>query len=197
MWGTEWPCYGGENDEMRRISGVQRQELAMTVLGHRGKTLWASVLGLSMVVALSGCSAETPRDTANTESSASAAPAESVPAEGETAEPVEIPVDTPAGEESQRILDLLNAEDDTTADDWEGRLHSSFTAEVSTEELVELFNQNLRPAQPFTAVGYEGGDRQAVTTLNSPVSAPVDMTITLDSEGLISGLFFGESASEG
>lgn len=165
----------------------------MTVLGHRWKTVWASALGVSVVVALSGCSSDAPEDTAET---ASATPAGSAPAEGETAEPVEIPTDTPAGEESQRILDLLNAEEDTTVDDWDARLHSSFTAEVTTEELVDLFNQNLRPAQPFTAVGYEGGDRQAVTTLTSPVSDPIDMTVTLDSEGLVSGLFFGESAPE-
>lgn len=168
----------------------------MAVLGHRRKTAWASALGLSLAVTLSGCSAESPDEAPDTET-AEATTASPAPDENAATEPVEIPTDTPAGEESQRILDLLNAEDDTTADDWDDRLHSSFTAEVSTEELVDLFNQNIRPAQPFTATGYEGGDRQAVTTLTSPVSAPMDMTVTLDAEGLISGLFFGESASEG
>lgn len=168
----------------------------MAVLGHRGTIAWASALGLSLAVTLSACSSDTSDESPTTESAETTAGSDGTE-EGAAAEPVEIPTDTPAGEESQRILDLLNAEDDTTVDDWDGRLHSSFTAEVSTEELVDLFNQNLRPAQPFTATGYEGGDRQAVTTLTSPVSAPMDMTVTLDAEGLISGLFFGESASDG
>ena len=42
---------------------------------------------------------------------------------------------------------------------------------------------------------YEGGDRQAVTTLNSPISDPLDMTVTLDADSRITGLFFGESAA--
>ena len=111
------------------------------------------------------------------------------------AEAVEIPEDTAAGQESKRIVEILNAEEDTTAEDWEGHLHESFTAEVSVDELVELFNQNLRPAQPFTATNYEGGERQAVTTLTSPVSDPLDMTVALDTDGLITGLFFGESGA--
>ena len=116
--------------------------------------------------------------------------------EAPTAEAVQIPGDTALGQESQRIVEVLNAEADTTAADWEGTLHSSFTAEVSVDELVDLFNQNLRPAQPFTVTGYEGGDRQAVTTLTSPVSAPMEMTVALDTDGLITGLFFSESTSD-
>lgn len=115
--------------------------------------------------------------------------------EAPVSEPVDIPDDTPVGQESQRIVEILNADDDTTAQDWDDHLHDSFTAEVSVEELVDLFNQNLRPAQPFTATDYEGGDRQAVTTLESPVSDPLDMTVVLDSDDLITGLFFGESES--
>lgn len=110
---------------------------------------------------------------------------------------VDIPGDTPVGEESQRIVDILNAEEDSTVEDWAGHLHASFTAEVSAEEIVELVNQNIRPAQPFTVTNYEGGERQAVTTLTSPVSAPLDMSVTLDSDGLITGLFFGESSPPG
>ncbi|MDN5742984.1 MAG: Cpe/LpqF family protein [Yaniella sp.] len=113
------------------------------------------------------------------------------------ADSVDIPGDTPVGEESQRIVDILNAKEDSTVDDWGSRLHASFTAEVSPEEIVELINQNIRPAQPFTVTNYEGGERQAVTTLTSPASAPLDMSVTLDSDGLVTGLFFGESSPPG
>src|SRR5699024_7336756 len=75
--------------------------------------------------------------------------------------------------------------------------HDTFTDEVSVEELVDLFNENLRPAQPFTPTDYEGGDREAVTTLTSEVSDPLDMSLSVDPDGLITGLFFGPSDSDG
>ncbi|NLZ58597.1 MAG: hypothetical protein GX898_09940 [Corynebacterium sp.] len=146
----------------------------------------ALVAGTAMM--LSACSStdtpeETPNDSLNTSQEA--------PAE----ESVEIPGDTAVGEESQTIVDMLNADEDTTVDVWEDKLHPSFTAEVPAEDMVEIFNQNLRPAKPFTVTNYEGGDRQAVTTLTSPVSDPLDMTVVVDTEGLITGLFFGESGA--
>lgn len=146
----------------------------------------ALVAGTAMM--LSACSStdtpeETPNDSLNTSQDA--------PVE----ESVEIPGDTAVGEESQTIVDMLNADEDTTVDVWEDKLHPSFTAEVPAEDMVEIFNQNLRPAKPFTVTNYEGGDRQAVTTLTSPVSDPLDMTVVVDTEGLITGLFFGESGA--
>ena len=146
----------------------------------------ALVAGTAMM--LSACSStdtpeETPNDSLNT--------SQESPAE----ESVEIPGDTAVGEESQTIVDMLNADEDTTVDVWEDKLHPSFTAEVPAEDMVEIFNQNLRPAKPFTVTNYEGGDRQAVTTLTSPVSDPLDMTVVVDTEGLITGLFFGESGA--
>ena len=146
------------------------------------KVLLTGVLALGLVFSVSGCAA----DDAPAESTDAA----SVAPNDATTDDVAINTETAAGEESQRIVDLLNAAEDTTADDWQDRLHPSFTAEVSVEELVELFNQNLRPAQPFTVSTYEGGDRQAVTTLTSPLSDPIEMTIALDPEALITGLFF-------
>lgn len=145
------------------------------------------LLASSVAIALASCaSPESPTETPDEANGTQEAP---------VSEPVDIPDDTPVGQESQRIVEILNADDDTTAQDWDDHLHDSFTAEVSVEELVDLFNQNLRPAQPFTATDYEGGDRQAVTTLESPMSDPLDMTVVLDSDDLITGLFFGESES--
>lgn len=147
------------------------------------KSVLASVFAASLTV--TGCSNADESTTSSDEPQSAPQPS--------ATEAVDIATDTPAGEESQRIVDLLNAEEDTTAEDWEASLHPSFTEDVSVEELVELFNQNLRPAQPFTVTNYEGGDRQAVTTLTSPVSDPLDMTVTLDTDVLITGLFFGPS----
>ncbi|GAA2038804.1 hypothetical protein GCM10009720_19030 [Yaniella flava] len=148
-----------------------------------------SALAASAAVALASCSSsDAPSEASDEPSVAQEAPAD---------EAVQIPEDTAVGQETQRIVEILNADADTTAEEWEDALHSSFTAEVPVEELVELLNQNVRPAQPFTVTGYEGGDRQAVTTLTSPVSAPVDMTLSLDADGMITGLFFGETTSDG
>lgn len=148
----------------------------------------STVIVATTAVALSACSSTDTTEEPSTDTVSSTQ-------ESAAVDPVEIPGDTPAGEESQRLLDMLNAEEDATVADWEGKLHPSFTAEVPTEDVVALFNENLRPAQPFTVSNYEGGDRQAVTTLTSPVSDPMDMTVVLDAEGLITGLHFGPSAA--
>ena len=157
----------------------------MTLATRNWKLLLSGVFAVSLAFTMTGCSdadetPETSETTAATQDDAAT-------------EVVDIDTETAVGEESQRIVDLLNAQEDTTADDWADRLHPSFTEEVSVEELVDLFNQNLRPAQPFSVVNYEGGDRQAVTTLTSPVSDPIEMTVSLDTESLITGLFFGPS----
>lgn len=161
----------------------------MKLLGRTKRHMITTALVAGTAIALSACSAsdtpeESTNDSANTSQEEAVAP-----------EAVEIPGDTAVGEESQNIVDMLNADEDTTVEVWEEKLHPSFTAEVPAEDMVEIFNQNLRPAKPFTVTNYEGGDRQAVTTLTSPVSDPLDMTVVVDTEGLITGLFFGESGA--
>ncbi|MFT3942270.1 MAG: Cpe/LpqF family protein [Ancrocorticia sp.] len=111
------------------------------------------------------------------------------------ATPVNIP-DTPVGTTSQWIVDVLNSDEDTVVADWETKLHSSFTAEVSAEELVQLVNQQLRPAHPFTATHYQGDERQAITELSSELSPALDMTVALNDEGQIIGLFFAPASKK-
>lgn len=55
-------------------------------------------------------------------------------------------METPAGQEFQRIVDLLHADEDTSIQNWEDALHSSFTAEVSADGLVDLLRPDIRPA---------------------------------------------------
>lgn len=104
--------------------------------------------------------------------------------------------DTPAGQTTEWILGVLGAEDDTTAEDWADRLHASFTAEVSAEELAELINTQIRPAGPFTVTDYEGADRQAVATLEPAVGEPLDMTVVVDPDDQILGLMFTPAAPD-
>lgn len=157
----------------------------MTVMGRRIRSGFISFLVISTGLAFASCTSEEAEDT-------SANVTQEAPEES-----VDIPEDTLAGEQSQRVVELLNAEEDTTTEDLEEHLHSSVTAEMSVEELVDLFNENLRPAQPFTVTNYEGGERQAVTTVTSQVSDPLDVSVSVDNNGLITGLFFTPAESEG
>lgn len=160
----------------------------MPTRGRYRKILLRSALVASATVLIASCSSP--------DSTAESTIDQSTSQDSASADSVNISLDTPVGQESQRIVDILNADEDTTTEQWAETLHSSFTAEVSVEELVDLLNHNIRPAQPFTVTQYEGQDRQAVTTLTSATSAPVDMTVALDSEGSIIGLFFGENMPE-
>lgn len=103
---------------------------------------------------------------------------------------------TPAGQTAEWILGVLDAEDDTTAEDWADRLHASFTSEVSAEELAELINVQIRPAGPFTVTDYEGADRQAVATLEPAMGEPLDMTVVVDPDDQILGLMFTPAAPD-
>jgi hypothetical protein len=98
-------------------------------------------LGVVSTLALSGCTQA----------------AEEIPVVSETPADetsVEIP-GTPVGQVAQKMVDVMNADDDTTAADWEGQLHDSFTAQVSIDDFVDLLNTNIRPAQPFVPTAYE------------------------------------------
>lgn len=121
--------------------------------------------------------------------------AETADSEEETAAvSVDIP-STPAGKKAQLILDALNAEDDTAAADWEGVFDEAFTDQVPLDQFAELLNAQIRPAQPFTAVAYTGDERRSVTTLESPMSAPIDMTIVVGVDDRVTGLTFTPSAA--
>ncbi|WOF21480.1 Cpe/LpqF family protein [Microbacterium betulae] len=126
--------------------------------------------------------------------SACASPGSSSPSDTGTAS-VEIDTATPAGEKAQWIVDLLNADEDTTVAEWEPELHESFVAEVSSDELVDLLNTDIRPAAPYTVTGYEDSGTQSVTTLESDVVDPMNMSVTLDDAGQIVGLWFGPTSA--
>lgn len=143
----------------------------------RWKTTLALLTTLASILALSACAPSASDKPSATESPTA------------PATPVDIP-ETPVGAMSQWIVDVLNSDKDTTTADWEGKLHSSFTAKVPAEDLVQLVNQQLRAVHPFTVTHYQGNEQQAVTELSSDLSPALDMTVALNSEGQIVGLLF-------
>lgn len=110
---------------------------------------------------------------------------------GHTADGVELP-ETASGEAAADVLEILNAEQDSTEDDWEDRLSTSFTEEVSAEELAEALNSQFRPVGPWTVVEHEDFDDASVTSLEATEGQEVEMQLALDDDGLIETLFFAE-----
>lgn len=99
---------------------------------------------------------------------------------------------TPAGETAAYVLSVLNAEGESTAEDWQGRLHSSAAAELSPSGLAAAINTTIRPQRPWSAGAYEGDETQSVTRLEAE-SAELNLHIEVDETGqLITTLFFGE-----
>lgn len=150
---------------------------------HRWKATLALLTALITTLTLSACSPSN-SGTPSSSGSPTAAPT-----------PVNIP-DTPVGAISQWIVDVLNAEEETVAADWEGKLHSSFMAEASAQDIAELVNQQLRPARPFTVTHYQGDERQAVTELSSDLSPAMDMTVVINNEDQITGLWFSPASTK-
>jgi len=121
-----------------------------------------------------------------TETSDSASPTPSSPS-------AEI-ADTAAGAKTAWIIDVLDAEQDTTAAEWEPHLDTTFTAEVSAAEVAELLNTQIRPAAPFTVTAYQGDERSAVATLKGTIGEAFDMTVAINDEDKIVALLLGPAS---
>lgn len=105
--------------------------------------------------------------------------------------------DTMLGGRVSWIFDVLNAPEDTTVEQWEPLLHESVTEVVSPADLVETLNTQIRPAQPFTATEYrETGQNQAVLTIEGTAGGPLDMTVAIDADNLITGFQFTPAAPD-
>ena len=123
------------------------------------------------------------------------APAAQTP-DSETTPPspsVEI-ADTPVGAKTAWIIDVLGAEDDTTAAQWETHLDTTFTTQVSAAEVADLLNTQIRPAAPFTVTAYQGDERSAVTTLKGTIGEPFDMTVAINGDDKIVTFLLGPAS---
>lgn len=135
------------------------------------RKLGAIVLSLSLIGTLGACAAESaPKPAASSTVSTAAMPA------------------TPAGERMQWFLDLLNAETDTSAADWEGQVSDAMLAAVSVDQLVSLTNLQLRPAKPFVATDYEGTDLEATAVFTGELGEPFQVNLSVGPDGVIGGL---------
>jgi len=111
----------------------------------------------------------------------------------ETTKSAEIP-DTPVGQVTQWIVDEMNADVDTDAAGWAERLTDEFQAEVSADDIAALINKQIRPARPLVATAYKGTETDAVTTIAGVLGAPFDLSVTVDEQQRISGLFLKPAA---
>ncbi|MDY0828926.1 Cpe/LpqF family protein [Microbacterium sp. BG28] len=102
--------------------------------------------------------------------------------------------DTPVGEKTSWIIDVLGAAQDTTAAEWEPHLDAVFTAEVSATEVADLLNTQIRPAAPFTVTAYQGDERSAVTTIRGTVGEPFDMTVAINDDDKIIAFLLGPAS---
>ncbi|WP_298038099.1 Cpe/LpqF family protein [uncultured Microbacterium sp.] len=98
---------------------------------------------------------------------------------------------TPVGDAAQWVLDEMNADDDTTATAWESRLSAQFQAEVGAEDVASLINTQIRPARPLEVTAYRGTETEAVVTVAGALGEPFDLSISIDDDQLIGGLFLG------
>lgn len=108
---------------------------------------------------------------------------------------VEIPA-TPVGAVTEWVLDQMNGEADTDPADWAPRLHDDFTAEVSPQEVTDIINRQIRPARPLVPTAYEGTERASRTVIEGAVGAPFELSIVIDDDDLITGLFMGPVTPE-
>ena len=131
-------------------------------------TLTAALAAIALTLA--GCAGTTTAPSSSPSPTASASQAAVV-----------IPA-TPAGATTRWVLDLMNAEADTTAADWEGRLTAEFLAEVPAEEIAKLINTSIRPAKPLEATAYEGDERTAVTTIVGQIGDLVESLLKRGSD---------------
>lgn len=134
-----------------------------------------ALISLVAVTALAACTSAKP------------SPADDSPAS------VEIPA-TPVGERMTWILDVFEAEADTTPGEWARVLDENFQKQVPAEQVAEMTNRQIRPAAPFTVTAYNGTETEARATLAGALGDPFDLTLAIDSAGRITTMLLGPVA---
>ncbi len=104
--------------------------------------------------------------------------------------------DTRVGVTAAWVLEVMNADRDTTVQQWEGRLHEDFTAQVSADEVAELINVQIRPARPLVPTAYRGTESEAVVTVEGSIGEPFDLSLVVDDDDRITGMLLGPVTPE-
>ncbi|TLP99577.1 hypothetical protein FEF26_02955 [Nesterenkonia salmonea] len=146
--------------------------------GNVATTASAAVLALLMA----SCSSDAPDGAPNSgaPSTANDEPAPSAP--------VSIP-DTAVGEVTDHVLEVVNSDQDSTAEDWEGLLSESFRSEVDETQLAEVLNQSILPGSPWTATEYQGTETQSTTRVEGS-AGELNLVLQIDADDQVVALFW-------
>jgi beta-lactamase class A len=119
-------------------------------------------------------------------SASPADPAEDAPG----AEPVVLP-GSPVGQQAQWLLDTVDSDEAVPVQETGERLAQVMLDAASAEEISGVLEQ-VREGRPWTPTAHEEQGGQSVTTIASDDAGTFEMQVSVDADGLIEGLFFGE-----
>ncbi|WP_150462085.1 serine hydrolase [Nesterenkonia ebinurensis] len=156
-------------------------------------SLTALTSATALTLALSACGTGEEDETAEPDNGTVQSPQETDETEtadddAPSADPAELP-DTPAGQTAEYVLEVINAEEDSTAQDWQDRLSESFRAELDEASVAEFINEQLRPAAPWTATGHQGTETLSSTRIEGAGGA-LDLQLEVDAEEQLTQLVF-------
>ncbi|NEE01444.1 serine hydrolase [Phytoactinopolyspora halotolerans] len=162
---------------------------------HPVPLLTAAVL-VGAIVA--GCSSDDDGSSASEAPPASAtadatASGTGTPSPTESALPLAEFPDTPAGQQARWVLEQLAAETGPDAQNAAERFSDVFLAEIPADQVSATFD-GLRELGPFTPVEYSGDARQAMVELVGSGSSRYRMSLGVDRDDAISGLFVQPAA---
>lgn len=159
----------------------------MTLTGQHPSTLTATASAVTLMLLIASCGTSEPAPDSGSATDAATETSQQEP-EQSAAESMNIPA-TAVGDITEHVVDTLNAEQDSTADDWEGLLNESFREELDEQELAEVINQSLRPGSPWTATDYEGNETGSTTLIES-AGEELELHIEIDRDERITLLLF-------
>lgn len=146
---------------------------------------WAATFSLTLV----SCGEAEP-DSGLSETDASETPAETSSAEEDEVSgsvQSEIP-ETSVGEVTERILEIYNGQEDSSAQDWEELLSDEFLADFPMDQFLYMVNIEIRPQGPFSVIDYQEDESGSFTHLETE-EEELDLIVYLTDDGLVLGIF--------
>ena len=109
------------------------------------------------------------------------------------AEKISLP-DTPFAQESQWVIDELNASGDLSVEDWEGKLSDTITQVMPAEELLKQIDTDVRAKSPFVPTKFQETESVATTRIVGHDKTRIDMVLSFDDSGKFDGIHFNPVA---